>query len=101
VTPEEWKTTERFRIRNRNGTVETGEFQVQQVYWRTNMRYVVTNASPKPVTVDLHQYGLSWDTRVVQESLPSDKPSDEEVLWHVPVPADGQMVVTASFETRY
>jgi hypothetical protein len=101
VTPEEWKTTERFRIRNRNGTVETGEFQVQQVYWRTNMRYVVTNASPKPVTVDLHQYGLSWDTRVVQESLPSDKPSDEEVLWHVPVPADGQTVVTASFETRY
>jgi len=101
VTPEEWKTTERFRIRNRNGNVETGEFQVQQVYWRTNMRYVVTNASPKPVTVDLHQYGLSWDTRVVQESLTSEKPSDEEVLWRVPVPAGGQTVVTASFETRY
>lgn len=101
VTPEEWKTTERFRIRHSNGTTTTGEFQTQQTYWRTNMRYLVTNASPKPVTVDLHQYGLSWDTRVVQESLASEKPSDEEVLWHVPVPANGQTVVTASFETRY
>jgi hypothetical protein len=101
VTPEEWKTTERFRIRNSNGTVATGEFQTQQVYWRTNMRYLVTNAGPKPVTVDLHQYGLSWDTRVVQESLTSEKPSDDEVLWHVPVPAAGQTIVTASFETRY
>ena len=101
VTPEEWKTTERFRIRNPNGSTTTGEFQTQQVYWRTNMRYLVTNAGPKPVTVDLHQYGLSWDTRVVQESLASEKPSDEEVLWHVPVPASGQTIVTASFETRY
>jgi hypothetical protein len=101
VNPEEWKTTERFRIRNPSGAVIIGEFQTQQTYWRTNMRYVVTNAGPRPVTVDLHQYGLSWDTRVVRESLTSEKPSDEEVVWHVPVPPSGETVVTASFETRY
>lgn len=101
ITSEEWRTTERFRIRNPNGSVSTGEIEAPQTYWRTNMRYLVTNAGPKPVTVDLHQYGLAWDTRVVQESIPSEKPSDEEVLWHVPVPANGQTVVTASFETRY
>lgn len=101
ITSDEWKATERLRIRHPNGSVTTSEFETQQIYWRTNMQYVLTNASPKAVTVDLHQYGLSWDTRVVQESLPSDKPSDEEVLWHVPVPANGQTTVTASFETRY
>lgn len=101
IASDEWKATERFRIRHPNGSVTTSEFETQQIYWRTNMRYVVTNASPKAVTVDLHQYGLSWDTRVVQESIPSDKPSDEEVLWHVPVPANGQTIVTASLETRY
>jgi hypothetical protein len=53
------------------------------------------------VTVDLHQAGLTWDTRVSQESLPSDKLSDQEVVWHVPVPANGETTVTATFETSY
>ena len=101
ITSSEWKASERFRIRNSDGSLSTGEIETAQTYWRTNMRYLVTNASPKPVTVDLRQLGLSWDTRVTEESLASEKPSDEEVVWHVPVPANGQMVVTASFETRY
>jgi hypothetical protein len=65
------------------------------------MRYLVTNASPKPVTVDLRQSGLSWDTRVVQETLPSEKLSADEVRWRVPVPASSQTVVTADFYTPY
>jgi hypothetical protein len=101
ITGQEWKASARFRIRHRDGSVTTGEYETPETAWRTNMRYLVTNASPKPVTVDLHQYGLSWDTRVVQESIVSEKPSDEDVVWHVPVPANGQTVVTASFETRY
>lgn len=101
ITSAEWKASERFRIRNANGSVSTGELDTQETYWRTNMRYLVTNASPRPVTVDLHQYGLSWDTRLVEENLRSEKPSAEEVLWHVPVPANGETVVTAAFETRY
>ncbi len=97
----EWQRTARFRIRNPDGSQTGGEMEVQQSYWRTQMRYVVSNASPRPVTVDLVQSGLSWDTRVSQESLRSEKLSADEVRWRVPVPANGEAIVTATFDTRY
>jgi hypothetical protein len=103
VTHEQWRQTERFRIWRSDGSVATGEIErpVTWVYWRTRMRYLVTNAGPKPITVDLRQSGLSWDTRVVAESLPSEKLSASEVRWRVPVPANSQTVVTADFYTPY
>ena len=101
ITNDEWKATERFRIRRGGETIETGTIERPVTHWRTQMRYIVSNAGPAPVTVDLHQAGLSWDTRVIAESVPSEKPSDDEALWHVPVPANGETVVTATFETRY
>jgi hypothetical protein len=72
--------------------------------WRTTMRYTLTNARPQPVTVDLVQQGLQWvweDTRIVEESLKSERRAAEEAVWHVPVPANGETSVTATFETRY
>ena len=72
--------------------------------WKTTMRYTLTNARPAAVTVDLIQAGLDWywdDTRIVQESLKSERESADALLWHVPVPANGEAVVTAIFETRY
>jgi len=103
VTYEQWRQTERFRIWRSDGSSASGvvERPVSWIYWRTRMRYLVTNASPKPVTVDLKQGGLSWDTRVVTESLPSEKLSDDEVRWRVPVPANGQTIVTADLYTPY
>jgi hypothetical protein len=101
IDSSEWRKFERFRIRHPNGTETSGEREYQQTYWRTKMRYVVTNASPRPVTVDLVQAGLSWDTRVTQESLPSEKLNADEVHWKVPVPANGETIVTATFDTRY
>jgi hypothetical protein len=103
VTYEQWRQTARFRIWHPNGSVTTAEEErpVATTYWRTRMKYLVTNAGPKPVTVDLRQGGLSWDTRVVEESLPSEKLSADEVRWRVPIPANGQTVVTAEFYTRY
>jgi hypothetical protein len=101
IGSDEWVKYERFRIRNPDGSVTTGEREFQKTYWRTKMRYVVTNASPRPVTVDVVQGGLSWDTRVTQESLPSEKLNADEVRWHVPVPANGETVLTATFDTRY
>ena len=71
--------------------------------WRTTMRYTLTNARPQPVTVTLRQDGLDWtwaETRVVAESLASERTSADGVLWHVPVPANGEAIVTATFETR-
>ena len=69
--------------------------------WRTTMRYTLTNARPNPVTVDLLQSGLWGDTRIAEESMPSERRSADEALWHVPVPANGEATVTATFDTRF
>ncbi len=69
--------------------------------WRTTMRYTLTNARPNAVTVDLMQSGLWGDTRIVEESMPSERRSADDALWRVPVPANGEAVVTATFDTRY
>ncbi len=69
--------------------------------WRTVMRYTLTNARPVPVTVDLLQSGLWGDTRIVEESQPSERRSADDALWRVAVPANGEATVTATFESRY
>jgi hypothetical protein len=68
--------------------------------WRTRMRYAVTNAGPKPVTVDVIQSGLWGDTRITLESLKSERLSADDIRWHVPVPANGEATVTATFDSR-
>ncbi|HEX9948273.1 MAG TPA: DUF4139 domain-containing protein [Allosphingosinicella sp.] len=69
--------------------------------WRTTMRYVLTNARPAPVAVDLIQSGLWGDVRIAQESLKSIRRSAEEAMWRVTVPANGDATVTATFDSRY
>jgi hypothetical protein len=69
--------------------------------WRTTMRYTLTNGKPVAVTVDLIQSGLWADTRILQESQPSERRSADETIWHVTVPANGEASVTATFETRF
>lgn len=69
--------------------------------WRTRMRYTLTNASPKPITVDLMQSGLWGDTRIIQESIKSTRTTADDARWRVPVPANGEATVTATFDTRY
>jgi len=51
--------------------------------------------------VDLVQSGFWGDSRVQDESLKSSRRSADEVMWRVPVPANGKAVVTATFDTRY
>ena len=69
--------------------------------WRTTMRYELTNARAAPVTVDLIQGGLWGDVRVKDESLAGTRRSADEMLWRVPIPANGKATVTATFESRY
>ena len=69
--------------------------------WRTAMRYTLTNAKPQPVVVDLIQDGLWGDVRIVEQSQPGERRSADDVLWRVSVPANGEAVVTATFDTRY
>jgi hypothetical protein len=71
--------------------------------WRTTMRYTLTNAKDRPVTVELVQDGVPWwwtDTRIVTESLKSEQRDADTEVWQVPVPANGTATVTVTFDTR-
>jgi hypothetical protein len=69
--------------------------------WQTDMRYTLTNALPKPVTVALRQAGLWGDSTIQTESQTSHRRSADEAEWTVTVPANGEAEVTASFITRF
>src|SRR5205085_1845039 len=69
--------------------------------WKTRMRYTLTNAGPKPIVVDLIQSGLWGDTRIDAESMKSERLSADDTRWKVPVPANGEATVTATFDSRY
>tara|TARA_R110000782_G_scaffold49622_2_gene107873 strand:- start:4796 stop:6256 length:1461 start_codon:yes stop_codon:yes gene_type:complete len=84
-------------------TVETRQ-KLGTSKWRTTMRYELTNAKPDAITVDLVQSGLDFywsDTKVVAESMKSERRNADSVVWSVPVSANGSTTVTATFETRY
>jgi len=70
--------------------------------WRTQMRYRLTNARSRGATVELVQSGLDWaDTRITEENRKSERRDAGTAVWQVPVPANGEAVVTATFDTRY
>jgi hypothetical protein len=69
--------------------------------WQTDMRYELTNALPRAVTVKLLQEGLRGDSRITAESQKSTRRSAEVAEWAVTVPANGKAELTATFDTRY
>ena len=69
--------------------------------WRTRMRYTLTNAGPKPITVDLIQSGLWGDVRILDQSLKAERLSADDARWRVPVAANGEATVTATFDSRH
>jgi hypothetical protein len=106
ITAEQWKTTSRFRITGADGRQTTAEGDTLQrtEFWQTRMRYIVTNARPEPVTVEVSQSGLDsyWDdTRIISETLRSERLSSDRVVWRVPVPANGTVNLDVTFQTRF
>ena len=106
ITAQEWRTSYRSRIYWPDGSRTTAETDVLEStpFWETRVRYTLTNARPEPVTVDLFQSGLDnyWhDTRIKSESLTSERLSSDQVVWHVPVPANGTTTVEVVFHTRH
>jgi hypothetical protein len=69
--------------------------------WKTTMRYTLTNALPKPVTVRVVQGGLWGDVRISAESQKSERRDADSVVWNVTVPANGKTDLTATFDSRY
>jgi hypothetical protein len=54
------------------------------------------------VTVEIRQAGLyGTDTKVIQESLKSRRIDAYTLGWSVPVPANGETIVTAQVETGW
>jgi hypothetical protein len=96
------KTGEAFDVKVQ--PVVEGRDRIGDSRWRTRMRYTLTNARPEAVTVDLVQSGLDSyfdDTRIVSESMKSERRSSNEALWRVPVPANGTATLTVTFDTRH
>ena len=106
VQLDEWVKYVRWRITESDGSVRTGEAEYQKEFFRTRMRYVVTNAKPVPVTVDVIQGGLNqwywWtDTRVPEETIKGTQLNADERLWQVAVPANGKVTLDVTFLTRW
>ena len=103
IDSNEWQRVARYRI-TENGNVRTVEIDGATTFYRTIMRYELTNARPQPVTVEVVQAGLDnyWhDTRVSSESVKGEQRSPNERVWRVPVPANGSTTLTAVIDTRY
>jgi len=69
--------------------------------WRTEMRYSLSNALPKAVTVSLLQDGLWGDSTITAESQKSKRRSADVAEWSVEIPANGKAEVTATITTRF
>jgi hypothetical protein len=69
--------------------------------WQSDMKYELSNALPREVTVKVLQQGLWGDTQIKSESQKSTRRSAEVAEWAVRVPANGKATLSASFESRY
>lgn len=96
------KTGDAFDVKVK-ATVVSRERRTSTI-WRSAMSYLVTNARPQPITLDLVQRGLDWywsETRILSESEKSERLDSDGTRWRVTVPANGETTITATFETRY
>jgi hypothetical protein len=106
ITSDEWVKHDRWKVTYSDGRVMEGYREVPKTYYRTRMRYIVTNALPTPVKVDVVQSGLGqwwwWrDLRVGEESIPGEQETADERRWEVPVPANGKTELTVTFLTPW
>jgi hypothetical protein len=79
-------------------TVVTAE-KITDWHTRYAMSYTMRNARAEPVTVMLRQNGLYRDAKVEAESLPSKRVNAHTLEWQVPVPANGQTVLTFTVDS--
>ncbi len=105
ITSDEWERSARYRItdgeQSRTITIER-----PKTYYRTVMRYTLTNAKSQPVEVQLTQTGLnrSWwadDFRITSEDIKGEQLNYDQRLYKVAVPAEGERVIRVTYETRY
>jgi hypothetical protein len=106
ITTQEWETNSRWKITSPDGKVTETRIETPRGFFKTQMRYIVTNARSVPVTVDVVQGGLaSWwwwrDVRIPAESLVGTQQDADTRRWEVPVPANGKTELTVTFLTPW
>lgn len=93
------KTGEAFDVSSQATLV--AESRVSKRLTRYEMKYLLRNAKDQPVTVELRQGGLGRDATVKAESLKGRRIDAQTLGWSVPVPANGETVLTFTVETGW
>lgn len=106
ITADEWETYKRWQVFEDGQLAREGQAQRAVTYWRTTMRYTLTNAKPEPVEVELIQGGLdrgwwSRDFRVSSEDVPGVQLNADRRKYVIAVPANGRREVRVTYATRY
>ncbi len=106
ITSAEWEKSARWRVVKNGTVVEEATLERPKTYYRTVMRYTLTNAKSVPVEVQLTQTGLggSWwanDFRIPAEDIAGEQLNIDRRRYIVPVPANGERVIRVTYETRY
>ena len=106
ITSDEWQQSSRYRAITDDGKVTTVTSERPVEFWRTTMRYTLTNAKSVPVEVELTQGGLdrgwwSRDFRVTSEDVTGEQINSDRRKYLVTVPANGRREVRVTYETRY
>ena len=106
ITAAEWEKSARYRVIKDGVVTQEVEVERPKTFYRTTMRYTITNAKDAPVDVELTQTGLSrgwWanDYRIVSEDVTGQQRNADQRKYVIPVPAEGERVIRVIFETRY
>jgi hypothetical protein len=106
ITSEEWQKSARYRVIEDGKVVRDVTIERPTTYYRTTMRYTLTNAKNTPVEVQLIQTGLnrSWwsdDYRITAEDITGEQLNADRRRYTVPIPAEGERVIRVTYETRY
>jgi hypothetical protein len=106
ITAADYEASGRYRVVRNGATVAEYTYDRAVDYWRTTMRYTLTNAKPVPVEVELTQGGLDrgwWsnDYRIISEDATGEQLNADRRRYRITVPANGRREVRVTYETRY
>ncbi len=106
ITAADYERSARYRVIVDGQVTRTVEVDRSVDFWRTTMRYALTNAKSTPVDVELVQAGLDrgwWgrDFRVVSEDVTGEQLNADRRKYVITVPANGKREVRVTYETRY
>ena len=106
ITSAEFEKSARYRVIENGKVLRDVEVEEAKEFWRTTMRYTITNAKPVPVEVELSQAGLyrgwwSEDYRVISEDIQGRRSGLDRREWTVPVAANSKREITVTYEARF